>query len=61
MVWSPDPVVLTLEVTPVPLLALTWIEPPPKPLALLYLSIVTAHPLLGSARAHDRFACECCA
>jgi hypothetical protein len=22
---------------------------------------VTAHPLLGSARAHDRFACECCA
>lgn len=23
--------------------------------------LVTAHPLLGSARAHDRFACECCA
>jgi hypothetical protein len=25
------------------------------------ISVVTAHPLLGSARAHDRFACECCA
>jgi hypothetical protein len=50
MVWSPDPVVLTLEVTPVPLLALTWIEPPPKPLALLYLSIFAQKPSLNLFR-----------
>jgi hypothetical protein len=47
---SPDPVVLTLEVTPVPLLALTWIEPPPKPLALLYLSIFAQRPSLNLFR-----------
>ena len=28
---------------------------------LVTILSVTAHPLLGSARAHDRFACECCA